>query len=377
MSSLFRHARCFGARPVVSIVVVLTLMSAACPPLVAAQDDGSGIVGVVAEGEWEGPQFGTSIAWTETWTPEPEFTFSNTETEIEQVSLKGDQGIYVGTTLLIRDETPESHRDFLQRTRAEFNEALDYTLIESSENDLCAWFAYSTIENGTEFVVAIEVFYISDELLGMSEVIAPAPKLPQAFADIQNEITFNGETPFGYYYTADTIPTAAVGITDANAYQSPQFGAEVTWNTSWEPKLASTWSDADAESDTLTIGSGLSDLSVTFANLPGETLEDVVGQGAAGYASDEYFADAVVASMGSDDDGAWLVLTAEQDGSTVVVLLEATWYDEDASTVQLLELVVWLEDVEIELDLARSTVSIDGLAPFGSLPADPLDAPAG
>jgi hypothetical protein len=373
MPYLTRHARCLSARHLVSIVVALMLPVMMHPPLLAAQGDDSDVIGVVAEGEWEGPQFGTSITWTGEWTPEPEFSFSNTETEIEQISLQGNWGIYVGTTLLIREETLVSHRDFLQRSRADFNEERGYTLIESSENDLCAYFAYSTSENGKEYVVAIEVFYISDELIGVSEVIAPAPDLPQAFADIQNEITFNDETPFGYQYTSDTIPTAIVGITGATTYASPQFGAEVTWDDPWVPSLANTWSDADIGRDTLTIGSERSALSVSFEIIPGETLPEALERTAGGYASDELFADAAIEDEGSDDDGAWVVLTAEQGGSTVVVLLEATWFDEEAVTMQLVELVAWLDVMEVDLELARSTISIDGLDPFRSLPANPID----
>jgi hypothetical protein len=355
-----------------SIVVVLSIAIPALPRATVAQADEDDLPGIVDEGTWEGPQFGTTVTWNEDWSPQPESTFSDKESEIEQVSLIGERGYFNATVLKVRDETLVSYRDSVQRTRAEVNVETDYHLIESSENDLSAYLAYTATSEGKELTVAIEIFFVSDDLIGMSEIVAWTSNLPALFDDVQSEVVFNDETPFGYYYTSATLPTAVVGFTGTRTYESPQFGAEVTWEVPWESILAETFSDSDDEIDTLTIGTTRSDLVTIFASIPGQTPAESLELRHDELESSGLFENIEVIDEGSDDEGAYLALTVDQDDATAMVLLEAIWLDEGDSVVQIVELMTWLENMESELESARKSVSIDGVEPFRYFPTAPV-----
>jgi hypothetical protein len=370
-------------RLLANVLLVLCIVFVSAPQVSAGQSDPDPEeLGIVSDTEWESPQFGTTIEWSENW--EPQFdglTYSNLDDEIDGLSLLGEHGVYNAAVLGIRDETIESYRDFLLSFREEANADFEFELIESGDTDDTSYFAYTAIQDDKEFTVLVEVFYLPDELIGYSELLGWTFNLPELFDDIQAGIAIDGETPFGYYFTEETIPIDpdavdpeaehVTGLIDEQSYKGPLFGAEVTWDDPWAANPDITFSNGDSEAEVITLATTDTNFLITFA-ASDDSLADVLETRYAEFEDAGLTEDLTIIDQGTEGGTAWLAASGVQQDAPIMILLEATWLDEDETIVQVLEFTAWTEDIEAGFESAQETIDINGDEPFQYFPSKPM-----
>jgi hypothetical protein len=55
-----------------------------------------------------------------------------------------------------------------------------------------------------------------------------------------------------------------------------------------------------------------------------------------------------------------------------MILLEASWLDEDETIVQVLEFTAWTEVIDAEFESAQEVIEINGDEPFRYFPSEPM-----
>jgi len=340
----------------------------------------AGQADAISGSEWESPQFGIVIAWNDEWEPqEASPAVSDEEGGVDSVALTGAHGNFRGTVLDMRDDTMETYRDYLL---AQAEDLPDYALVEAGENEDAAYFAYTAedeTQDDRQYTSIVEVFMLDDDLLAVSEAIGWSEALPDLFADVQENIDFDGQTPFGYYNTEETIPEAAAvddggdsalpGLIDETSYEGPTHGGEVTWTDDWSVDFVNSGSDEDG--DRLWLSSDSATLLIDFVTSDGsleDHLDDLFDQ----LGDFEEFEDLEVIEQDSDDDLAWLAVSAVNDDTLAIWLYEASWYDEDEEVLQLVEITAWADDLEASFEDVQDDIEIDGNEPFVYFPSEAL-----
>ena len=377
----------FG-RQIVGLLLALCPVFAA-PTFGSAQPDSDPEdLGIVSDTEWESPQFATAVSWSGNWAPLFDGnTYSDLENEVDGLALLGDHGTYIAVALEIRDETIESYRDFILSFREEANADFDFELIESGDTEDTSYFAYTATQDGQQFTDIIEVFYLSDDLIGYSELLGWTYNVPVLFEEIQTEIELEGESPFGYYYTEDNIPVdpdavdpgadepepeSISGLIDEHSYEGPQFGAEVTWDEPWIADTESTFSQASSETEVLALDTSNASFFIIFAANPGDSPADALENRYAQIEDVGAFDDLEIIDEGTEGDITYLAATGDQENVTAMIVLEASWLDEEESVMQVVELTAWIEGIEAEFESAQEAVEINGDEPFKYFPSEPM-----
>jgi hypothetical protein len=174
----------------------------------------------------------------------------------------------------------------------------------------------------------------------------------------------------------DDVPDS--GVISDTAWESPQFGAGVTWGGDFELVDDPEWtfSDPDLGMDSVSLGTDTLYFSVTYISSPGETPDEYMDRVA------DLRADGVNAySLVSRDANAngnvtSLIYLGDDRGDLYVAANEVTWFDEDAGILQFVVLNAWVDEAADGFAAAQDDIEVDGEAPFQLIEDADLDESA-
>ncbi len=169
-------------------------------------------LGVVEEGLYESPQFGTEVEWSNDWTPNPELVSSNEDDEVDNLGLNNEGGALVLVTIFeAGDATPEDFAiswesdDFLEENASSEAEVL----LADSNDDESAVLIADTLEDGGE-VWALRQAYSLDggDTIAIVLMLSLAEDFPDNLEQAQDGIGIDGEDALSLF-SIDDIEDAA------------------------------------------------------------------------------------------------------------------------------------------------------------------------
>lgn len=189
--------------------MIAILGSSFLPAVALAQADSDPEeLGIVDTGEYESPQFGTEVTWTDDWEPLLDgATLTDPDIEIDQLGLTSDVGNYSAILVASNGGDAASYLDILIDFREEEMADDDFERIDQEVEGDAAWYTYSAMdpEQDRRYVVVGEITEDGD-LLVVSEVIAWPDVLTDAFDLAQETIEIEGEPPFAVHFTTRNLP---------------------------------------------------------------------------------------------------------------------------------------------------------------------------
>jgi hypothetical protein len=159
------------------------------------------------------------------------------------------------------------------------------------------------------------------------------------------------------------------GVVSETAWESPQFGVEVSWDGDWEV-MDTTYTAPEDFKDGLAIGTETVYFGVTVIEsvdeTPAEYMERLIEL------REEETEDLAIVDEGEDarNDLAYLVNSAVFEENRYFNVVEVTYLDEDDGLLLLVEMSMWEDEVEDAFDDAQDDVIVDGRAPFLHYDAD-------
>jgi hypothetical protein len=162
------------------------------------------------------------------------------------------------------------------------------------------------------------------------------------------------------------------GVVSETEWESPQFGAVVTWGGDFTvlPDEASTYSDPENGMDALSLGTDTIYFGATYILTPDETPADYVERLIELRDDPDQVEDFELLDQGEDGDIAYVIYTGTQDGDTFVVASEVSYFDEDEGILQLVGVSAWAEEAEDAFDAVQDDVEVEGDKPFSVLDSD-------
>ena len=163
------------------------------------------------------------------------------------------------------------------------------------------------------------------------------------------------------------------GVLSDSAWESPQFGASVTWDGDWELVDDPEWtfSDPDLAMDALALGTDTLYFSVTYVESPAETPEEYMDRvvdlrldGVEDYEE---------VSRDDSDEASSLVYTGTDGGDLYVAVTEVSYFDEDDGILRMAVLNAWEDEIVDGFNLAQDGIEVEGDAPFQVIDVDDLD----
>ena len=164
-------------------------------------------LGIVDDGLYESPQFGTEIEWSNDWSPDPEQFFSNEEDEVDGLGLINEGGALVLISILSAGEaTPEDFADFW-----ESDDFLDENasseaevLLADSNEDESAVLISDTLEDGTEFMALRQAYSVDGgDTIVTVLMVGLADDFPANLEEAQDGIGIDGEDALSLFSIAD------------------------------------------------------------------------------------------------------------------------------------------------------------------------------
>jgi hypothetical protein len=180
-----------------------------------SDDDGAdelAALGLVEDGLYESPQFGTEIEWSTDWVPNPELLSSNEDDEVDNLGLNNDGGALVLVTVFAAGEaTPEDFAaywqsdDFLDENASPEAEIL---LADSTRNESAVLTA-DVLEGGGEFWSLRQAYSLDGgDTIAIVLMLSVADDFPDNLEEAQDGIAIDGD-PALSFFSIDEIEDAA------------------------------------------------------------------------------------------------------------------------------------------------------------------------
>lgn len=164
-------------------------------------------LGLIDDGLYESPQFGTEIEWSNDWAADPELLSSNEDDEVDNLGLGNDGGAIVLVTIFeAGDATPADFAafwesdDFLdENTSAEAE-----VLLSDSTEDESAVLIADTLENGSELWALRQAYSLDGgDTIAIVLMLSLAEDFPDNLEAAQDGIGIDGEDALSLFSIAD------------------------------------------------------------------------------------------------------------------------------------------------------------------------------
>jgi hypothetical protein len=169
-------------------------------------------LGLVDDGLYESPQFGTEIEWSNDWTPNPELISSNEDDEVDNLGLNNEGGALVLVTIFeAGDATPADFAafwesdDFLEENASDEAEVL----LSDSTDDESAVLIVDTLEGGGELWALRQAYSLDGgDTIAIVLMLSLAEDFPDNLEAAQDGIGIDGNDALSLF-SIDDIEDAA------------------------------------------------------------------------------------------------------------------------------------------------------------------------
>ena len=152
-----------------------------------------------------------------------------------------------------------------------------------------------------------------------------------------------------------------LGLVGPMAYQSPQFGFEITWSDAWEADLSSMESNPEIALDRLSIVSGTARFQAFYVAAEGETA----GEYAERFLEFRMSGDPSMEVVGSGDRRGvfWIAYTFVSAGTEVKGAVEISLAG-DGTAIQVVEIMDHAEQFDAVFSDSQESIAVEGTVPF-------------
>jgi hypothetical protein len=152
-----------------------------------------------------------------------------------------------------------------------------------------------------------------------------------------------------------------LGLVGPMAYQSPQFGFEITWSDDWAADLSSMESNAEIALDRLSIVSGTARFQAFYIAAEGETA----GEYAERFLEFRLSGDPSMEIVGMGDRRGvyWIAYTFDAAGTEVKGAVEISLAG-DGSAIQVVEIMDHAAQFETVFSASQESIAVEGAVPF-------------
>lgn len=168
------------------------------------QDDGGDdadvdleALGVVDDGLYQSPQFGTEIEWSNDWAPSPELISSDEDDEVDNLGLNNEGGALVLITIFeAGDTTPADFAAFWESDEflEENASAEAEVLLSDSTDDESAVLIVDTLEDGGELWALRQAYSLDGgDTIAIVLMLGLAEEFPANLEEAQDGIGIDGE----------------------------------------------------------------------------------------------------------------------------------------------------------------------------------------
>jgi len=174
----------------------------------AGIDDELADLGIVEEGLYESPRFGTEIAWGGDWELNEDFLSSDEDDEVDNIGLTTSEGkaVVLVTIFAADDATPADYaafwesNEFLEENVSDEAEVL---LAESSRDEGAVLIA-DPLEDGGELWTLRQAYSLDGgDTIAVVVMIGLGDEFPDLLADAQNDIEIDGDRVLSLFSIED------------------------------------------------------------------------------------------------------------------------------------------------------------------------------